>query len=301
MGYFVDSAARATEEHHKMFVMYYYGYRYYDPETGRWPSRDPIEERGGVNLYGFVENDGLNWLDYLGMGTVMPRDVTNYHFDVFEDGKWEKRDGFQGFRLTKLPKDGDCEIEITLDISIHSHSINKAAIDALKPTIISGLDKVWNNRFVLECPSTCACPEIKVIFKIQFHDNSSGKVPGIHILPEGSTMNSNQLNWNPGQGLENIVAHELGHNLGNIDEYGRIRNPRTNFGNGAPYSPYGSKDKNKVIEFPKPETTDSIMNNSKSGLAHVRHLWAVMDEVYKRKDTIKFVKDIQSDCTLKTK
>jgi hypothetical protein len=23
---------------------------YYDPVTGRWPSRDPIGERGGVNL-----------------------------------------------------------------------------------------------------------------------------------------------------------------------------------------------------------------------------------------------------------
>ena len=50
-----------------MFVMYYYGYRYYDPETGRWPSRDPIGERGGVNLYGFVGNNGVNRWDYLGM------------------------------------------------------------------------------------------------------------------------------------------------------------------------------------------------------------------------------------------
>ena len=44
----------------------YYGYRYYDPITGRWPSRDPIEERGGINLYGFVGNDGVNALDVLG-------------------------------------------------------------------------------------------------------------------------------------------------------------------------------------------------------------------------------------------
>ena len=47
--------------------VYYYGYRYYDPATGRWPSRDPIQERGGVNLYGFVGNDGVNYWDYLGM------------------------------------------------------------------------------------------------------------------------------------------------------------------------------------------------------------------------------------------
>ena len=44
----------------------YYGYRYYDPQTGRWPSRDPIEEEGGINLYGFVGNDGVNRWDYLG-------------------------------------------------------------------------------------------------------------------------------------------------------------------------------------------------------------------------------------------
>jgi len=25
---------------------YYYGYRYYNPVTGTWPSKDPIEENG---------------------------------------------------------------------------------------------------------------------------------------------------------------------------------------------------------------------------------------------------------------
>ena len=46
--------------------MAYYGYRYYDPVTGRWPSRDPIEEEGGVNLHAFVRNDSLNKIDLLG-------------------------------------------------------------------------------------------------------------------------------------------------------------------------------------------------------------------------------------------
>jgi RHS repeat-associated protein len=44
----------------------FYGYRYYDPVTGRWPSRDPIGENGGVNLYGFVYNSPLSWIDVLG-------------------------------------------------------------------------------------------------------------------------------------------------------------------------------------------------------------------------------------------
>ena len=49
----------------------YYGYRFYNPTDGRWPSRDPIEEDGGLNLYGFVGNAPLGRIDVLGL-----RDLT---------------------------------------------------------------------------------------------------------------------------------------------------------------------------------------------------------------------------------
>ncbi len=45
----------------------YYGFRYYSPELGRWLSRDPIGERGGINLYGMVGNDPVNQVDVLGL------------------------------------------------------------------------------------------------------------------------------------------------------------------------------------------------------------------------------------------
>ncbi len=45
----------------------YYGYRYYDSGKGRFINRDPIEERGGLNLYGFCGNDSINGHDVLGM------------------------------------------------------------------------------------------------------------------------------------------------------------------------------------------------------------------------------------------
>ena len=38
-------------------------------EVQFWPSRDPIGENGGVKLYGFVGNDGVNSSDYLGLAT----------------------------------------------------------------------------------------------------------------------------------------------------------------------------------------------------------------------------------------
>ena len=41
----------------------YYNYRYYSPELGRWLSRDPIGESGGVNLYAMVGNDVVNGWD----------------------------------------------------------------------------------------------------------------------------------------------------------------------------------------------------------------------------------------------
>jgi RHS repeat-associated protein len=41
-----------------------FGARYYDAETGRWTSKDPIRFGGGdFNLYGYVVNDPINFID----------------------------------------------------------------------------------------------------------------------------------------------------------------------------------------------------------------------------------------------
>jgi uncharacterized protein RhaS with RHS repeats len=47
-----------------------FAHAFYDPGQGRWVSRDPIGEQGGVNLYGFVGNDGVNGIDYLGLQDI---------------------------------------------------------------------------------------------------------------------------------------------------------------------------------------------------------------------------------------
>jgi RHS repeat-associated protein len=39
---------------------------YYNPATGRWLSRDPLEEEGGMNLYASCGNDTVNQADQLG-------------------------------------------------------------------------------------------------------------------------------------------------------------------------------------------------------------------------------------------
>src|SRR5262249_34665545 len=45
----------------------YYGYRYLNPSVGCWPGRDPEEEFGGLDLYGFVRNNPIQIYDDLGL------------------------------------------------------------------------------------------------------------------------------------------------------------------------------------------------------------------------------------------
>ena len=43
------------------------GHRYYNPSLGRFLGRDPAEEKGGLHLYAFCENNAVNRWDMLGM------------------------------------------------------------------------------------------------------------------------------------------------------------------------------------------------------------------------------------------
>jgi RHS repeat-associated protein len=45
-------------------------FRAYDPNRGRWLSRDPIGEAGGLNLYGYVGNNPINFTDPSGLYAV---------------------------------------------------------------------------------------------------------------------------------------------------------------------------------------------------------------------------------------
>ncbi len=96
-----------------------YEYRDYRPSTGRWISRDPVQERGGENLYAFVRNNGVNRVDPWGLselseaqyaakagnlidsGIVDPdqlfRELINYYFqhDIETDWFWDCQDDME--------------------------------------------------------------------------------------------------------------------------------------------------------------------------------------------------------------
>jgi RHS repeat-associated protein len=58
----------------------YYGYRFYNPDAGRWLNRDPIGERGGPNETCFVNNAPTFYYDFLGLVGGIGIAWPNNHF-----------------------------------------------------------------------------------------------------------------------------------------------------------------------------------------------------------------------------
>ena len=77
----VDQPFRfSTKRYDESLGISYYGYRFYSPALRRWINRDPLGERGGINLYGFVQNNPVNFIDPSGLDTWSGAGVTGEVF-----------------------------------------------------------------------------------------------------------------------------------------------------------------------------------------------------------------------------
>jgi RHS repeat-associated protein len=68
----------STKEAQTGTGQYYYGYRFYDSCSGKWTTRDPLGEAGGLNLYQAVGNNAVNFVDPLGLDWFKPKNDPNY-------------------------------------------------------------------------------------------------------------------------------------------------------------------------------------------------------------------------------
>ena len=55
-----------------------FGARDYDAETGRWTTKDPIGFEGGLNHFGYSQNDPINFIDSSGNSPTPPWALTTF-------------------------------------------------------------------------------------------------------------------------------------------------------------------------------------------------------------------------------
>ena len=92
---------------------------FYNPQIGRWTTRDPIEENDAVNLYQFVGNNPIKNVDPLGMYTLgdaenslikkgVPPHIRTWHGDRYSDvqlfNEWLALERSRGAWWKDLPK-----------------------------------------------------------------------------------------------------------------------------------------------------------------------------------------------------
>jgi RHS repeat-associated protein len=65
--------------------LYDFGGRFEDPNLSRWLNRDPIQERGGINLYTAMRNNPLRWVDPHGLDGIDPLEQAMEDMDTSED------------------------------------------------------------------------------------------------------------------------------------------------------------------------------------------------------------------------
>jgi len=79
--------------------LYYYRLRYYAPDIGRFLQTDPIRYAAGLNLYTYVRNNPINWIDPWGLCKEAVR-LTREEFEERVKDVIERR--LRGSRLTGI-------------------------------------------------------------------------------------------------------------------------------------------------------------------------------------------------------
>ena len=214
-------------------------FRAYDPELGRWISRDPIREAGGINLYGYVENSPIIAVDPSGLflqfvlvagdgNTAFERGLGDALVAILgpEGGTGSFNDGLA--RSSAAMLDGllpgnpmlnrgeyrPCDPGMRL-----SHDSGEIARDAI--LIYAGLPQVGSKRFVLEGSAKGTSIASGVFRRV----SGNAKLPFRIRLPVGGPMT--------GQKLRFPATNRVGTALGRIypwAAWGNFVNNRINSG-----------------------------------------------------------------------
>ena len=184
--------------------LYYYDYRFYRPTLMVWLTRDPIEERGGVNLYGFCGNNPVSRYD--------------------ADG-----------RAVRIEKNGRV-ITVTVNITIYyAHRLESNArtdLARIARRIKKQIEERWNAQ---TWRYGCCTVKFKANVNYRNQVGKSGIVddnliaistdPNLRSVVYGVGGNTGYWNADNRQGSDWQYAHEAGHLMGLGDDYTDAQGP----------------------------------------------------------------------------
>ncbi len=200
----------SSEYYDSELDLVYYNYRHYSPSLGRFLSRDPIEEQGGLNLYAFVGNNAIECFDDRGLLSInfilaiysaSPRvllrdfdfslDVPASLDDILEECKKECVD--------KLKKELKARLKTVRKIASlalkKANSINRAAI--AYGVLTSNRNFTAQITGEMSMKNTCLGIDISVM-EIYETNNKKGKIAGVvgglaYQLPEEAVPMSKDI------------------------------------------------------------------------------------------------------------
>ena len=279
--------------------LYYYGFRYYDPVTGRWLSRDPIAERGGINLYEFSDNAGMDYVDCFGLDPNNPlaTDISG-NISWKQDGK-KTRNGKISYTLKHY---SDCRLVVEVHVRFVMPNKMKKVWDKTDNNGISqgqmvvnqinqGIANRWNNKYKLCCENCITrCKQGIKIEAVLAEDNTGNNIQ-IFNDPNAHASFEDQWNLAQGQGIGDAAAHEFGHFLGNPEGYGLVSDINTDVFNRLPGLQNG---------IPRPQEGVDTEKNGIMGLhggdAQYNDFWNILANAWRVKLTGCSLKKIDATC-----
>lgn len=198
----------------------YYNYRHYNPQDGRWISRELLGERESMNLYRFMVNSPSCWNDLLGL-----KRITGYQSD--------------GSIITNMKHDFDaefykesCHIEFIVNIELDGFDpSNEKHIELWNKLDKKIKDELGKLNVAVENPEDpkCCCKSVNIVVAViragspaagllkdkKAHAKVKFEPTGTFLpTPESRSLSNHWVNPNP-----DVIAHEVLHLFGIKDEY----------------------------------------------------------------------------------
>lgn len=178
-----------------------------------WPSRDPIEESGGINLYGMVGNDAVGSWDYLGKYNLQPDSGNGPN-----DNQLKKIKESMERIVKKIEK---LEKKMDKIIGCFCKEALSPTTDWTKyrshPGIGSVLSRLYKTKWVLErVKKGIKGNENLEVELVPLDGGVGGQAstwPGNILDPVMRLQTSGERNWEnlSDDGLDEVIFHELTH------------------------------------------------------------------------------------------